>query len=216
MPYRRLGTALQAPGDPNLPSQYSPLHPSICCRSAHLRAEGGVVMGSVPLLVVGAERAPQGFLADAGFTPAAAAAGMGLMAWPVATGAAQEAQQTQGRTRHRTGQEMSSNSSQSMWSVACAYAAAQAELQWSTCLLQGRLMLSSRLDALLLKWCWRQPETPVSCTPRPACLSLVCGAGGAGHQPGSYSSMHACVGNCWFAVTLPPVRPHAPASAAHL
>jgi hypothetical protein len=38
-------------------------------------------MGSVPLLLFGAERAPQGFLADVGFNPAAAA-GMGLMACP--------------------------------------------------------------------------------------------------------------------------------------
>jgi hypothetical protein len=48
---------------------------------AHLRDEGGVVGSAPPLL--GAARAPQGFLADTGFTPAAAGAVNGLMLVPV-------------------------------------------------------------------------------------------------------------------------------------
>lgn len=47
---------------------------------AYLRAEGGVVGSAPPLL--GAARAPQGFLAEPGFTPAAAGAATGLMLVP--------------------------------------------------------------------------------------------------------------------------------------
>jgi hypothetical protein len=69
------------------------LYPCLVSALAYLRDEGGVVGSAPPLL--GAARAPQGFLADTGFTPAAAGAVTGLMLVPVVKRRAQQSRRVQ-------------------------------------------------------------------------------------------------------------------------